>query len=289
MRESGMTLAPALLERVLSKLGFSARPEPTWESLKAIYGAWCQKVPFDNVRKLIHLRRGDAGALPGDTADDFFAAWLLHGTGGTCWAGNGALQVLLNSLDFAAHRGLATMLVAANVPPNHGTVIVELERRRYVVDAAILHGEPLPLEEDAATRVAHAAWGVICAMDAGQWRIRWRPLHAIDGLECRIEQLQVAASSFHEWHERSRPWSPFNYALYARRNRGTAVLGTAFGQRIEFDATGGVVQRGMPAGQRAPFLVEELGMDEALIAQLPADLATPAPPQSAAARRQRRI
>jgi len=42
-------------------------------------------VPFDNVRKLIHVKSGKAGPLPGGTAEDFFTAWLRHGTGGTCW------------------------------------------------------------------------------------------------------------------------------------------------------------------------------------------------------------
>jgi len=41
---------------------------------------------MDNVRKLIHLRANDPAPLPGDTPEDFFGAWLVHGAGGTCWA-----------------------------------------------------------------------------------------------------------------------------------------------------------------------------------------------------------
>ena len=280
-----MTLPPALIERSLSKLGLSARPEPTWPGLKTIYAAWCLKVPFDNVRKLIHLRRGNCGALPGDAADEFFEAWLRHGTGGTCWAGNGALQSLLRSLGFDARRGLGTMLVTANLPPNHGTVLVSCERDRYLVDASMLHGEPLRLDEHAATSIAHPAWGVACLVREGQWSIRWRPLHATDGLDCRIEQLDVSEQSFSERHEQSRGWGPFNYAVYARVNRADAALGTAFGQRVDLVASGRVVQCTLPPEQRAQFLIEELGMDEGLITQLPPDLPTPPPPESAAARR----
>src|SRR5262245_66212075 len=99
-----------LLERVLTQLGLSDRPAPRLHGLQTLYAAWCRKVPFDNVRKLIHLHNHYPGPLPGDDVVDFFEAWLRHGTGGTCWAGNGALQVLLASLGFAAFRGLATML-----------------------------------------------------------------------------------------------------------------------------------------------------------------------------------
>ena len=50
-------LAPALLERVLSKLGLSEPPSPTLEGLRTLYPAWCRKVPFDNIRQLMHRRR----------------------------------------------------------------------------------------------------------------------------------------------------------------------------------------------------------------------------------------
>jgi hypothetical protein len=91
-------------------------------------------------------------------------------------------------------------------------------------------------------------------------------------VDCRIERLVTSALSFHERHERSRGWSPFNYALYARLNRGSTVLGTAFGQRVELDAEGSVWAGPLPAAERAQLLIE------------PLDLPTPPPPQSASAR-----
>src|SRR5690348_16732226 len=104
------SLPAELVERVLAKLGFARRPEPTLENLRRLYGAWCQRVPFDNVRKLIHLRAGNRGPLPGGTAEDFFEAWLKHGTGGTCWANAGACHALWQSLGFDVERGLGTMM-----------------------------------------------------------------------------------------------------------------------------------------------------------------------------------
>src|SRR4051812_26537593 len=108
-------LAPQLLEDVLIKLGFSDGPAVSLLGLRALYGAWCKRVPFDNVQKLIRLGANDPGPLPGDSATDFFKMWLAHGTGGTCWAGNGALHCLLLSIGFVSTRALGTMLLAPDI------------------------------------------------------------------------------------------------------------------------------------------------------------------------------
>ena len=273
-------LSMDLCERVLMKLGLSARPAPTLDGLQTLYAAWCRKVPFDNVRKLIHVQHHDPGPLPGDDAADFFEAWLTYGTGGTCWAGNGALHTLLVSLGFRAYRGIGTMLVAPHVPPNHGTVLVACDETRYVVDASILHSEPLRLDESTPTGVAHPAWGVHCGRRDGSWYIRWRALHKPDGLDCRIEHMDVTRETFRERHEHTRPWSPFNYELYARGIRGDTVMGTAYGQRVELDGAGGVIHNQLEGDGRIRLLVDELRMKEEIVLRLPQDTPTPPPPWS---------
>ncbi|MEP6546856.1 MAG: arylamine N-acetyltransferase [Gammaproteobacteria bacterium] len=287
-----MSLPDNLADRVLAKLELSRRPEPTLGGLHAVYSAWCRHVPFDNVRKLIHVRRQDPGILPGDDPEDFFNAWIRHGAGGTCWAGNGALCALLTAFGFDARRAVATMVVAPNLPPNHGSTTVLFDGRRYLVDASILHGEPLLLEEPltpeglllvdegATAATAPVAWNAACRMSAGHWHIRWRPLHKPEGIDCRIDRFDVDAASFRQLHEQSRAWSPFNYELHARTIRDTSVIGTAFGQRIEFDA-GGTAQRALQMGDRLRFLVEEIGIHEELAAMVPPDVPTPTPPPPA--------
>ncbi|MGA8705642.1 MAG: arylamine N-acetyltransferase [Steroidobacteraceae bacterium] len=287
MTRDGFHLPPPLLERVLQRLGFQSRPKLAFEPLRRLYTAWCQRVPFDNLRKLIHVRAGDPGPLPGDDPVDFFEGWLRHGAGGTCWAANGALHALLRSLSFDARRGLGTMLAAPNLPPNHGTVIVLIDARRYLLDASILHGEPLPLDEHAPTQIVHGAWGVRCERRGRNWFVHWRPLHTLSGLECRIERLRVSATEFQQRHERSRPWSPFNYSVYARSNRGDAVIGVAFGRQLELDGGGDWRQTEISAPQRAQFLIERLGIGAQLVERLPLDLPLPPPPESVTARGRR--
>ncbi|WP_075088012.1 arylamine N-acetyltransferase [Verrucomicrobium spinosum] len=115
------------LETILNRFDVTTPAAPTLEALTTVYGAWCKKVPFDNVLKLRHVRAGDLSALPGSEAKKFWEAWLRYGTGGTCWSSAGALQSLLQALGFDAIRGVATMMAAPELPPNHGTVIVIVE------------------------------------------------------------------------------------------------------------------------------------------------------------------
>jgi N-hydroxyarylamine O-acetyltransferase len=273
----GPGLPEELIERVLQKLELSRRPEPSLQGLKAIYSAWCRRVPFDNIRKMIHVRRREAGVLPGDDASDFFEHWVRFGAGGTCWAGNGALYVLLDSLGFSAQRAVGTMVTAPTASRNHGSTVVACEGQRYVLDASILYGEPLPLDARMPRAVEHPAWGVHSSLRDEQWIIRWRPLHKPDGRDCRIEQYDAAASVFRELHENSRVHSPFNGELYVRVNRGDAVIGAAFGRRIEFDGAGGVSQRELQGNERLRFLVDEIGIGEELAQALPPDLPVPRP------------
>jgi N-hydroxyarylamine O-acetyltransferase len=273
-------LEPALVERVLERLGLARAPEPTLAGLATLYSAWCLRVPFDNAWKRIHLHEGLPGPLPGDAPAAFFAAWLRDGTGGTCWAGNGALAALLAALGFATERVLSTMRVAPDLPPNHGSVCVTLDGARHLVDASMLFAAPLPLVPGETTRIEHASWGVECRPEGERWVVRWRPMHA-ETLDCGIDALGATPAQFRERHEATRDWSPFNFALSARRNRdGGRVVGVGLGQRAEIDATGRWTLRPFAPGERAAFLVEELGFSEAAAARLPDDVPMPPPPQA---------
>jgi N-hydroxyarylamine O-acetyltransferase len=265
---------------VLEKLGLASRPATDLAGLGTLYAAWCRRVPFDNVRKLIHLREGLPGPLPGDDPVDFLETWLAHGTGGTCWAGNGALWFLLSGLGFDAQRGCGTMLVAPDLPPNHGTVCVGVDGAPYLVDASMLFADPLPLSD--GSRVDHPAWGVDCRADAAQeLRITWRPFH-MPALECRIDFLGASAEQFGRYHEASRGWGPFNYSLSARLNRGDGVIGAAFGQHAEIDARGALSLAPADRSARRQLLVDRLGISEEMAERLPDDLPLPPPPKAGA-------
>ncbi len=271
-------LEPAQVEGVLTRLGLTAPPAATHAGLGEVYGAWCRHVPFDNVRKLIAVRAGSFAPLPGDDPAEFFQAWLEHGVGGTCWAGNGALCALLQSLGFDAQRGVGTMMVAPNLPPNHGTVVVTLPEGRFLVDASILHVEPLPIVEGRESTIEHPAWGVTGHWLGDKYAVRWRGPMRPDPFDCRIDEWPVDAERFRSQHEATRAWSPFNFELTFTLVRGDARVGAAQGQAVRIAADGTVTAE--PLVDRMGYLVDELGISEALAREIPADVPTPPPPGS---------
>jgi len=280
---SGAGLSEDLLDRALTRLGFANRPGADLAGLRQVYNAWCRNVPFDNSRKLIAVRGGDDGPLPGDTPEDFLEAWLAHGTGGTCWAGNGALCALLTALGFDASRGVATMLVAPDLPPNHGTVVVDLPEGRLLVDASIMFVEPLPVADGIGSNVVHPAWGVQGRWSEGKLLVRWRAMLRDDPFDCRVDDFPVEASRFRQQHEATRAWSPFNFELNMNLVRGDERIGVALNHAVRIDAAGRVTRE--PLADRVAYLVEEMGLSEEIASQIPPDIPTPPPPGSRTASR----
>ncbi len=266
------TLPRDLREQILAKLGFSAPPQINIAGLTGLYRAWCQKVPFDNIRKRIHLAANNPLPLPGHDDAEFFFGWLDYGLGGTCWAGNAALHALLDALGFSCELATATMLTDSNQPPNHGTVIVFCEEKRYLVDASMLHNDPLYLCPDSPTAITHPAWGLDCSSKKNKWTIRWRPLHMLDGCYCRLESLSVPRETFLQFNEIARKHSPFNDALYFRLNTEQSVIGISDDRIINLTNSGEVVKTELTPANRLKFLVEEFGITEEIVDKIPPDL-----------------
>jgi len=218
--------------------------------------------------------------LPGSSAQDFLESWLKHGSGGTCWSGNGALQALLSASGFNARRGVGTMLVAPDLPPNHGTVIVNFEGRDFLLDASIMHVEPMPLDSEKDTREDFPAWGVKVGKQGGQAHVWWTPLHMPEGLVCRIDKLKTEPGEFHERHESTREWSPFNFELHFRIINGSSVTGIVGYYDIEKTSTREFFKRKISPEERTKLLIERFGLSEELATQIPPDTPTPPPPGS---------
>ena len=78
-----------------------------------------------------------------------------------------------------------------------------------------------------------------------------------------------------EWdalHRLTAAGSKFNTALSARLVRGSRTIGFTNGQRFAFDADGTLAAEEQDRDGRIRFLVEELGISEKLVAELPDDL-----------------
>lgn len=261
---------PALVRAVLDRLGLPA-PSLDLPGLERLYAAWGERVPFDNVQKLLHLSQGRRGPLPGSSATAFFEPWLAHRTGGTCWAGNGALHDLLLALGFEVERAAATMMASPDqAGPNHGSVVVHLAGERWIADASILSGRPLRIPRPDERLDPSAPLPRVERMGE-RFAVMWRTLRAPLGFACRFERIGLGAAEWDALHQRTAAGGPFNSALSARLNRGAVSLGYGAGLRFELDAAGGLVTEPRDRAGRDRFLVEELGMTAALVSALPDD------------------
>lgn len=262
-------LAPELVEQVLMKMGFSEPPSVDTAGLSNLYEAWCHKIPFDNIRKRIHLAENNPLPLPGHDDTEFYREWLRFGVGGTCWAGNAALSALLDALGFICKRGTATMLTGSKQPPNHGTVFVQCGGDQFLLDASMLHNTPLLLTPNQPSAINHPAWGLTCFLLDHHWAIRWRPLHMLDGCTCRIEEFSVTRNSFRQLNEASRTNSPFNDSLYIRLNAEKSVMGISGATSVVFTPSGEVVKRFLSHDNKLKLLVENMGISEEILHKIP--------------------
>jgi hypothetical protein len=153
-------------------------------------------------------------------------------------------------------------------------VIVTIEDRRYVTDASILSGEPLPLLEDGEPPRP----GPLPRLDwvDGRPAVMWRMVRAPQGFPCRIDRIGAGADEFDELHRRTRDWSPFNYMLTARLMRAQTSIGIEAGQRFVIREPG-LDAIPIEGEERVRYLADELGIDPLVAARVPPD--RPVPPR----------
>jgi len=269
-------LPPAVTEAVLERLGFSSAPDPDAGGLAALYAAWCRGVPFDNLVKRVHLTSGSADAIPNGPPDAFFAAYLRHGTGGTCWPSSGGLHALTESLGFDARRGSGAMRDDLSGPVHsHGTVIVRINGNDTWVDSSMLTNRVLELRRGEETTLDDPVHHARVEPVGDLWRVWWTHNFLDEMLGCLLLDDDVTQEHYLARYEWSRGMSPFNAGLYATRSEPDRRVTLAFGHRFERTAAG--VTKTRLGDDRARVLVDEFHYSEEIVAALPAD--DPAPPR----------
>jgi N-hydroxyarylamine O-acetyltransferase len=249
-------MSPVWLEPVLERLGFGSPPRPDRAGLEALYRAWCLRVPFDNVRKMTALRTSPQAPLPGITSHDFFAHWLAHGTGGTCWPSSNAMFDLLRALGFAAQRVVGSMRDQGLV--NHGSVKVAREGRMWLVDTSMLTNVPLPLG-DSVWDNRDPIWPAEVEPTDGTHLI-WTQTPPYEGyLPCRLLNDEANHAFYAARYELSRERSPFNQRVYARRNYpGRFVVISGNTRHVRTEA--GTIRQELSPEALCAALVEEIGL-----------------------------
>lgn len=258
-----------LIEKILEKLEFAHIPDVSYESLTLIYQRWCQKIPFDNIMKRIHMELNMHRLLPGSYPKDFFENWIATGVGGTCWAGNGSFYALLNSLGFPAQLGVSTMISSSNsdvknLPP-HGTVIVNFGTLPMIVDTTMMHNDPIPLKDSA---ISHPLWETSTKWNGNNWIIEWNPLGRPRS-NCRIDNLKVSESDFLKHYENSKELSRFNHSTIFRIVRHNQIEGIVLGNKVIRKMNGDEISIPVNSEMIKKILIEDYGILEELVVQIP--------------------
>ena len=272
------TLSEGDVERILSKLGLSTQPQLDLNGLSKMYAAWCGAVPFDNVRKRIWFASDRKAPLPGGDPADFFENWLIHGTGGTCWPGNGALFALVHALGFGARRIAGAMIEGeGSGPPDragHGSVVVTIGGIDYLVDASIMSFEPLPLVAGEPANTSPSIHQIRTAWTDTGFDVVWLTGHARDTpihFRPDAEYDRVDHAFFLDGYERSKHSGPFNRALRVCRRYPDSIVTIQRDELTTVDADGAVAKRNLVALERAQVLIEWLGFSEEIARRLPDD------------------
>ncbi|MBX3119220.1 MAG: arylamine N-acetyltransferase [Fimbriimonadaceae bacterium] len=247
---------------ILNKLGFHTRPEKDFEGLQELYRAWCLHVPADNILKLIALRTGNPGPLPGNTANEFFENWLEHNTGGTCWSATNACYELFKGAGFDARRATASVWDMGT--DNHGTVIVKLDGVQWLLDSSMHTLVPLPLNRGEEHIQSDPVYHSEVDPDGNSFYI-WSvapPLPQM--IVFKMLEWAVPEEVYHANYERSREQSIFNDRLYIRRNEPDRMIVFSGNHKFELTA-GGLEERKLTESELLAELKGPLGYSTSVI------------------------
>ena len=232
--------------------------------LRSLYRAWCDHVPFDNAAKLIALKSGANGKLPGLDAQEFFGQFLEHGIAGTCWPSSNALYTLFADLGFNATRRAGSMRDTGII--SHGTTSVSIDGTDWLVDSSMLAREPLPLLQKLYISEG-PVWGGEVEFDDGSHVIWWDAVPSPEFIPCRLLAGGVGLDFYIERYEASRMKSPFNDRIYVRRNRPDSIL-VITGNRHFVKSASGVEARVLSETELEERLRDEAGFSSHVIDRL---------------------
>jgi arylamine N-acetyltransferase len=267
------TLAPSLVERVLTKLGLRQRPALDLAGLNALYAAVSANIPFDNFQKRIWFAGPQTTPLPGGDPNEFFNNWLQHGTGGTCWPINGAMYSLAHALGFDAHRIVGSVIVEGYPRgANHGSVIVTLDGINYLVDAWMVSFRVLPLISGKPSSTGNGIHDVRAVpIESGFEIITYPGFNREQPLPFRPESEYdpVDHALFLARYDRTKSVGFFNDAIFICRHFPDSILTMGRKSKFHLSADNTLTKTEPTEDERKKSLIEEFGLSEEIIQKLP--------------------
>jgi arylamine N-acetyltransferase len=132
-----------LVTQYLGILGIAQR-EPSYEALSEIVTAHLRRIPFENISKLYYMKQSGLCDIPG--LEQYLGGIGRYNFGGTCYANNYYLNLLLKSLGYRAKLCGADM----DQPDVHVVNMVTVDDREYIVDVGYTGPFERPIPRDLA-------------------------------------------------------------------------------------------------------------------------------------------
>ena len=196
------------LQTYLGRLGYSAAPSPTLETLSELQLRHTAEFPFETLSSML---RAPVPVDPAAIQDKL----LRQGRGGYCFELNQLFLLLLQALGFDA-RGLTGRVVMggpedAMPARTHMIVLVTIEGVRHIVDVGfggMVPTGPLLLDSEAQQTTPHEPYRL--TLVDGSYTLRalvgeeWRAMYVFD-LQ-RTAEIDYTVAS---WYVSTHPDSPF--------------------------------------------------------------------------------
>lgn len=260
-------LKAGVYERVLQRFGFDGIPSTTREALDQIVRCWSRQVGYDNIQKRIFIAQGRTGAFPVQDPNEFFEAFMAHGTSGGCWPSAEAMFGLLRLTGFDVSRVAGTMPeVPDPMRPAHGAVDVRIDGRLFRVDPSLGAEAALELIVGTPTAQQNPAHGIWSDGDLKVW---WRPGHSRAPLSVVIWQHDLSGAYFAYRNEATKQFSIFNNSLYVRKNIDEGVLTYGRGKLTRVSPQGELTTTDIATADLADLLINRFGLSAEIVAQTP--------------------
>jgi len=267
-------LVPALVERVLAKLGLPDRPPLDLAGLNGLYAVLCGKVPFDNLQKRIWFAGDRTKPFTGGDPSEFWENWVHHGTGGTCWPSNGGMFALAHALGYRTRR-IAGSVIVPGYPlgGNHGSVLILLDGIDYLFDLTFGGFKVLPLVSGQLATTGTGINELLASPVEGDGFVIffWMGWDRDTYLPFRPERDPVSHAYFLERYDRTKTVGFFNDTLLISRRSPESVLTIGRYNRLVVDSNGTLSKTPLTEAQRKAALIEDFGISEELVEKLPPD------------------
>jgi N-hydroxyarylamine O-acetyltransferase len=148
------------LRAYLDRIGYGQAVRTDFETLRGVMRAHGRSIPYENLDVLLGRRIGtDPRAA--------YEKLVTRQRGGWCYEMNGTLGLALQEIGFDVTR----LCADGSTPASHLVLAVELEGKRYIVDAGFVDGPPEPyLVSDGELRQDGFEFRIERFAD-GRWRL----------------------------------------------------------------------------------------------------------------------